>query len=133
MSHWLRRWRGLLHRFKHPLFPSPLLRRGEKGIVKDHIQKLGWVVQPRFQIGLHSRDKALLEGIKNSLRVGKISKSRPELIQLIVQSLKELETVINHFQKFPLLTKKRADLKLLIMIVEKKNETQGTFNWRRAY
>ena len=30
-----------------------------------------------------------------------------------------LETVINHFQKFPLLTKKRADLKLLIMIVEK--------------
>ena len=41
-------------------------------IVKDHRQKLGWVVQPRFQIGLHSRDKALLEVIKNSLRVGKI-------------------------------------------------------------
>jgi len=36
-----------------------------------------------------------------------------------VQSLNEIETVIIHFQKFPLITKKRADLKLLIRIVEK--------------
>ena len=36
-----------------------------------------------------------------------------------MQSLKELETVINHFQKLSLITKKRAYLKLLIMIVEK--------------
>ena len=36
-----------------------------------------------------------------------------------MQSLKELETVINHFEKFPLNTKKRSDFKLLKMVVIK--------------
>ena len=70
----------------------------------------------RFQINLHVKDQAALEGIKNSLRVGKIYKSGPELIQLKVQSLKELESVINHFQKYPLKTKKLADFNLIIMV-----------------
>ena len=47
------------------------------------------MVCPRFEISIHVKDKPLLEGIKNYLRVGKISTSGPELIQLIVQSLKE--------------------------------------------
>ena len=49
--------------------------------------------------------------------MGKISKCEPELILLRVQSLKELETVRNHFQKFPLITKKRADYKLFQMVI----------------
>ena len=73
------------------------------------------------------KDQAVLEGIKNSLRVGQIYKSGPELIQLRVKSLKELESVINHFDKFPLLTKKRADyellIKILILIKHKKHLT----------
>ena len=41
-----------------------------------------------------------------------------------MQSLKELETVINHFQKFPLITKKRADFDLLkkVFILMKNKE-----------
>ena len=74
------------------------------------------MVRPRFQIGIHVKDKALLEDIKNYLRVGQIYKSGPELIQLKVQSLKELESVINHFQKYPLKTKKLADFNLIIMV-----------------
>ena len=78
----------------------------------------------RFQINLHVKDKAVLEVIKNSLRVGQIYKSGPELIQLRVQSLQKLETVINHFQKFPLITKKRADFDLLkkVFILMKNKE-----------
>ena len=34
--------------------------------------KIGWTVKPSFKIGLHAKDKAVLEGIKNFLRVGKI-------------------------------------------------------------
>ena len=64
----------------------------------------------RFQINLHVKDQAVLEGIKNYLRVGQIYKSGPELIQLRVQSLQKLETVINHFQKFPLITKNEQTL-----------------------
>ena len=52
-------------------------------------------------------------GIKKSLGVGKIFKQRSEYFQLGIQSLKEFETVINHFHKFPLITKKRADFELL--------------------
>ena len=78
-------------------------------ITENKNSQLAWQVRPRFQIGIHVKDKALLEDVKNYLRVGKISKSGPELIQLKVQSLKQLETVINHFEKFPLKTKKRSD------------------------
>ena len=78
----------------------------------------------RFQINLHVKDKVVLEVIKNSLRVGQIYKSGPELIQLRVQSLQKFETVINHFQKFPLITKKRADFDLLkkVFILIKNKE-----------
>ena len=78
----------------------------------------------RFQINLHVKDQAVLEVIKNSLRVGQIYKSVPELIQLRVQSLQKFETVINHFQKFPLITKKRADFDLLkkVFILIKNKE-----------
>ena len=88
-------------------------------ITENKNYQLAWQVRPRFQIGIHVKDKALLEDVKNYLRVGKIYKSVPELIQLKVQSLKELETVINHFEKFPLNTKNRSDFKLLKMVIIK--------------
>ena len=88
-------------------------------ITENKNYQLAWQVRPRFQIGIHVKDKALLEDVKNYLRVGKIYKSGPELIQLKVQSLKQLETVINHFDKFPLKTKKRSDFKLLKMVIIK--------------
>ena len=52
-------------------------------------------------------------------------------LQFTVISLKDLEAVIKHLQKYPLMTKKCSDFQLIIMVHEKKNETQGTFNFRR--
>ena len=75
--------------------------------------KLGWAIVPRFSIALHVKDKPILVAIKKSLGVGKIYKERSESSQLRVENFKKLETVINHFHKFPLITKKRADFELL--------------------
>ena len=87
---------------------------------------------------LHVKDKALLQEIQSylvpspSLRggdqrgptgdpppgVGKIYKHGPESLQFLVSSFKELDTVINHFKMYPLMTNKCSDLKLFIMVHE---------------
>ena len=44
--------------------------------------------------------------------VGKIHKSGQDLLQYRIQSLDEIETILNHFNKYPLLSQKRADYEL---------------------
>ena len=60
----------------------------------------------------------MLEQIREFFAVGHITKHGPQAIQLQVQSFAELEKVLNHFHKFPLMTKKCSDLKLFIMVHE---------------
>ena len=45
--------------------------------------------------------------------VGSISKHGPQSFQFKVKSIKNLVVIINHFEKFPLNTKKLSDYKLL--------------------
>jgi len=42
--------------------------------------KLGWKVQPRFQLVLHKKDHPVLKLIKNYFSVGEISKGRPQTL-----------------------------------------------------
>ena len=86
--------------------------------------KLGLKVEHKFIICLHVKDQAILEVIKKSLGVGKIYKSGPQSIQYVVTSIKELERVINHFDQYPLITKKRGDFDLLkkVFILIKNKE-----------
>ena len=94
-------------------------------IIKNkNSQHGGWKVQPRFQLTLHYRDKALMIKIQKFFNVGKISKEGPKSICLQVQSIKELETVINHFAKFELKTKKHADFMLFLRIHEMKKRKE---------
>ena len=87
----------------------------------------------RFSIGLSKKDIAILEKIKvllvpsPSLRggdqrgptgdpppgVGNISKQGSQSIQFRVRSIKDLAIIIYHFDKYPLITDKLADYKLL--------------------
>ena len=60
----------------------------------------------------------MLESIQKHFGVGKIYKQGSQLIQLKVQSFKELDTIINHFNKYPLMTKKGSDFILFIMVHE---------------
>ena len=87
-------------------------------IVKNKNFKVGWRVKPSFTIVLHERDQAVLKRLKNFFYAGKIYYHGPQSIELRVQSIKELEWVIKHFQKYPLKTKKFYDLNLLILVVE---------------
>lgn len=73
---------------------------------------VGWRVQLFFQIALHQKDKLLLENIQKFWNVGKISKSGKDMLQYRVQSLAEIEIILNHFKKFPLISKKCADYEL---------------------
>ena len=92
-------------------------------VIEDKKFKSWWHVRLGFSIGLHVREKPLLYDIKKTLGVGHVSRQGPDAVQLRVQSIKDLEIVINHFDKFPLLTKKKGDLhalKLVLIIMKNK-------------
>jgi hypothetical protein len=65
-----------------------------------------------FQIGLHLKDKSILELIKSELGVGKIYSSRVDSVELQVSSFKDTGAIINFFEKYPLITQKWTDYML---------------------
>jgi len=92
-------------------------------IFKSNSTKLGWTVQPVFQIGLHNKDFNLLEKFKTFLGVGTIY-HKEESCNYMIQSLRDLSVIINHFNKYPLLTKKWEDFKLFSEIVTLINQKE---------
>jgi len=79
-------------------------------ISKDNSKTTGWRVQTVFSINLHEKDIALLENIqKFFMGVGKIYSSREDTKQFRVASIKELQVIVNHFDKYLLITQKKAD------------------------
>nr|ATI20590.1 LAGLIDADG endonuclease [Ophiognomonia clavigignenti-juglandacearum] len=69
----------------------------------------GWRVKPLFTIGLNKRDMQILKDIQSFLGVGKIHVHGKESIQYRVDSIKELQVIINHFENYPLITAKWSD------------------------
>ena len=62
-----------------------------------------------FSINLHEKDQYLLEQINKFFGVGKIYKQASGPIRFCVTSVKDLRIIINHFDKYPLITQKLAD------------------------
>jgi hypothetical protein len=85
-------------------------------IFKSNTTKLGWTIQPVFQIMLHKRDLDLLKKIQGYFGVGEIY-HKEQASNYTVQSLKGIKVIINHFEKYPLFTKKREDFILFTQIV----------------
>ena len=116
----------------HPLFITGFVD-GEGcfaiNIFENKELKIGWVVWLSFSIGLHVKDRALLERITKSLGVGRISKGGAEKIQLRVTSKEDLTKIIEHFDKFPLITNKWADYELwkkaFYLIQNQEHLTEG--------
>jgi len=82
------------------------------GIRPDAKLKIKWRVLPVFIIKLHKKDLSILEDIKKTLHIGKIRKSGENCVQYVVESFKELQVIVNHFYKYPLVTAKVSDFLL---------------------
>ena len=91
-----------------------------KIIDRNKIRKLGWRVQSKFQIGLHKRDYNLLILLQKHLNgIDSIHiDSNKNRVNFSVDSVKDLVILIKHFDKYPLLTKKRADFILFKEVVK---------------
>jgi hypothetical protein len=77
-----------------------------------------YYVSPHIYLGLHSKDLIILNLIMNNLKVGRINyKHGPNSVQLDVGSLEEIEILVAFFDKYPFLTKKKADFYLFKEII----------------
>ena len=92
------------------------------GINSDSNYKTGYRVKAIFLIGLHEKDLALLKQIQLFFGVGKITKLGIESIQFRVSSLEDLNLIINHFDNYPLLTRKQSDYLLFKEVINLMKE-----------
>jgi hypothetical protein len=76
---------------------------------KNKKYSTGWVVELNFLITLHQKDQTLLESIQSFFEVGIISKQGENVIKFQVRSNKDLAVIIDHFDKYPLITQKKSD------------------------
>lgn len=94
-------------------------------IYRDKLQKQGFRVKACFVIGLHEKDRLLLESIQASFGgVGNITKLGKDTIQYRVTSIKDLKVIVDHFDKFPLITQKRADFELFKQVIDLMNRKE---------
>lgn len=73
---------------------------------------MGYQITTIYKIAMHKKDLGLLYNIKNLFAVGKITKHGDNSIQYVVRSLAELQIILSHFDKYPLLSEKWGDYKL---------------------
>lgn len=87
---------------------------------KNIKRKLGWRVEAKFQIGLHKSDLSLLLQLQQFLGgIGSIHpNSTSNIVNYSINSKKDLTILINHLEKYPLLTKKSADFILFKQAVK---------------
>jgi len=79
-------------------------------ISQNNKYKTGWLIELRYLIGLHQKDQPLLKLIQRSFgEIGIISNKENDLIEFRITSIKELAVIIDHFDKYPLITQKFAD------------------------
>lgn len=98
-------------------------------VAKNSKYKSGWNVKPKFQLALHNKDASLLIKFQQYFGVGKIYKHSVESIQYRVESVKELEIIINHFDNYPLISQKWADYILFKQYIESmKNQEHLTMS-----
>jgi hypothetical protein len=87
--------------------------------------KTGFAVSAGFQISLHQKDRTLLEMIKAYFNgVGSITNHGKDSIKYRVTSLKDLMVIIDHFDKYSLITQKWADYTLFKQAFELINNKE---------
>lgn len=96
-------------------------------LVRSSSTRLGWAVGLTFSIGLHLKDRIVLEHIRTYFGVGDISCSS-DVVRFRIRTIDGSNVIIKHFDKHPLITQKLYDYLLwrqvLIMINGKEHLTE---------
>jgi hypothetical protein len=87
---------------------------------KSYRYTLGWDTKSVFSIGLHPKDRLLLENISALLGVGKIYQMK-DSVHLRVESLEGINKLIQILDNNLLISQKRADFELFKQAVERIN------------
>ena len=87
-------------------------------IVENTSLKVGHSVRAIFQISLHKKNKGLLEKIKYFFGVGQVVQRKDGAYFYQVTSLNDLLLIIEHLEKYPLITEKHADFRLFKQVVD---------------
>lgn len=95
-------------------------------IIESKNSKIKWYILPGFEIKLHVRDTDLLREIKSYFKeVGSIWSYKDNGVIFRVNKLDHITSVIvPHFDKYPLITKKRGDFLLFKSIIELMNKSE---------
>jgi hypothetical protein len=76
-------------------------------ISKDKTHYIGWSVSPRFLIGLHKKDLALLKEIQTFFGgIGKIHSSKNTAIYSVSRQKDIFQYIVPHFDSYPLQSSK---------------------------
>lgn len=86
-------------------------------IVDNAELRTGKSVRAMFQITLHNKDKALLYLIQKYFGVGEVIQRNDGPFYYKVSQVKDLMVILAHFNKYPLVTQKAADLELFKQVV----------------
>jgi hypothetical protein len=100
---------------------------------KNPKYRVGFSVEAYFSISLHKKDIRILQEIQSYFGVGKIRKDVKDLVKFVVESLKEIvDSIIPHFEKYPLITQKLADYLLfrdaVNLMINKEHLTKKGLN-----
>lgn len=79
---------------------------------KDDNSKMKWRVTPNFSIHIHIKDIAILESIRYTLGVGKVRKNSSSSAVFRVDNIQELQVIVDHFNKYPIISAKVSDFLL---------------------
>jgi hypothetical protein len=91
---------------------------------KNKVRTLGWRVQLKFQIGLHTKDLNLLCLLQQHLGgIGSIHlTSNRDVVNYSIDSTKDLNKLMTHLEEYPLLTQKASDFLLFKKAVKLVND-----------
>ena len=81
-------------------------------IYRDDKSKLKWRVTPSFSIHIHIKDIALLNMFQQTLGVGKERKNSAKTVLFRVDNIREMQVIVDHFSKYPLVGAKYSDFLL---------------------
>ena len=88
-------------------------------LIKNDTNKLGYSITIYLELGMNYKDKALLEKIKETFNSGNITYNlRNKTYKWKVSNFNEINNkIIPHFEKYFLLTQKRADFEIFVKVI----------------